>query len=129
MEDKEKLGRLQNVVIEEFLAMSPEEAMEFTTPEDLEAVKSNLADAIAQVGRARLVRAKEAAATDARRPRPVGSIGGADALRAARANDPEFDKKLSLAARKGGASYEADRAGIEEDLDELARWQDGEDPA
>ncbi|WP_077145892.1 hypothetical protein [Sphingopyxis sp. KK2] len=127
MEDKKNLDRLHDVVIEEFLAMSPEEVMEFTTQEDLDSVKSNLEDAIAQVGRARLARAKAAAATDARRPRPVGSTGGGDALRAARANDADFDKKLTLAARKGGASYEADRVGIEEDLDELRRWHEDED--
>ena len=129
MEDKEKLDRLHDVVIVEFLAMLPEEVMDFTKPEDLESVKSNLADAVARVGRARLARAKAAVAEDARRPRLVGLTGGAEALRAARANDPEFDKKLSLAARKGGESYEADRASIEEDLDELAQWQNGEDPA
>lgn len=129
MEDKEKLDRLQNVVIEEFLAMSPAEVMEFTPPEDLESVKANLADAIAQVGRARLARAKAAATADALRPRVVGATSGADALRVVRANDADFDKKLTLAARKGGESYEADRAGIEEDLAELHRWQDDEDPA
>ena len=129
MDDKGKLELLQDFFIEEFLAKSPEEVLEFTTPEDLESVKSNLAAAIAEAGRERLARAKEAALKDARRPRPVGSIGGAEALRQARANDADFDKKLTLAARKGSASYEADQAGIEEDLDELRRWEEDGDPA
>ncbi|MEV5023485.1 hypothetical protein MRBLMA1_003368 [Sphingobium sp. LMA1-1-1.1] len=129
MDDKEKLERLQDVVVEEFLAMSPEEVMAFTTPEDLASIKSNLADAIAAAGRARLARAKAAAAKDARRPRLVGAAGGADALRQARANDADFDRKLTLAARKGSASYEADQSGIEEDLDELRRWEEDGDQA
>jgi len=128
MDDKEKLERLQDVVVEEFLAMSPEEVMEFTTPEDLESVKSNLAAAIAEAGRARLARAKVAAAADARRPRLVALTGGAE-LRLVRANDAVFDKKLTLAARKGSASYEADQTGIEEDLDELRRWDEDGDLA
>lgn len=129
MDDKGKLGRLQDVVIEEFLAMSPDEVLEFTTPEDLESVKSNLSAAIAEAGRERLARAREAVLKDARRPRPIGSIGGAEALRQTRANDADFDKKLTIAARKGNASYEADQAGIEEDLDELRRWEEDGDSA
>jgi len=129
MDDKEKLERLQDVVIEEFLAMSPEEVMGFTTPEDLESIKSNLADAIAAAGRARLARARAAAEKDARRPRLVGAAGGADALRQARGSDADFDRKLTLAARNGSASYEADQSGIEEDLDELRRWEEDGDPA
>lgn len=124
MDDKEKLERLQDVVIEEFLAMSPEEVLARVTPEDLTSVKSNLATAIAKAGRARLAKAKLTAVADARRPRPVGSISGANALRQARAKDADFDKKLTLAARKGRASYEADQTGIEEDLDELRRWSE-----
>lgn len=129
MDHKEKLDRLHNVIIEEFMAMSPEEVIGYTSPEDLESVKSNLAAAIAEVGRTRLARAKAAAEADTRRPRPVGSTAGADALRNARANDADFDKKLTLAARKGGANYEADRMGIEEDLEELRRWDEDGDSA
>lgn len=46
---KEKLGRVQDAIIKGILEMSPEELMEFTTPEDLASVKSNLEDAIAKV--------------------------------------------------------------------------------
>lgn len=129
MDDEGKLGRLQQVVIEEFLTMSPEEVMEFTTPVDIASVKSTIAAAIAEAGRERLARAKAAAAKDARRPRLVGSPHGADALRQARANDSDFDRRLTLAARKGSASYEADQKGIEEDLDELRRWEEEGDEA
>lgn len=127
MDDKERLDRLQDVVIEEFLAMSAAEVMGFTTTEALESVKSNLAAAIAEAGRARLARAKAAAEKDARRPRLVASTSGAEALRAARAKDSDFDKRLTLAARNGSASYEADKSGIEEDLDELRRWEEDGD--
>ena len=43
-------------------------------------------------------------------------------LKAARAQDRSLDQKLTLAARSGGADYEADRPGIEEDLAELDAW-------
>jgi hypothetical protein len=129
MNNKEKIDRLIDAVIEEFLTMSSEEVMEHTTPEDIDAVNASVTSATAKVGRARLARAKSAAAMDARRPRPVGSASGADALREARANDAAFDKKLTLAARKASAGYEADQTGIEEDLDELRRWEEDGDPA
>ena len=129
MEDRKKLDRLHDAVIDSILSMSPEEAMEDTTPEDIEAMRAGLAKAAAKVGRSRLARAKAEAAADARRLRPSRSTGDAEALKQARANDDAFDKKLTLAARKGGPDFEADRAGIAEDLEELRRWDDDEDPA
>lgn len=129
MDEKEKFDRLLDAVIDEFLSMSPEEVMEHTTPEDMAAINASLSTAIGKAGRVRLARAKEAASADARRPRPVGSTGGAEALRQTRANDSDFDRKLTLAARKASAGYEADRNGIEEDLDELRRWEEDGDPS
>jgi hypothetical protein len=41
-----------------------------------------------------------------------------------RREDREFDKKLTLAARNGGADVEADADGIEEDLAELDAWKE-----
>jgi hypothetical protein len=130
MEDQEKLAKLQDAVVETILSMSPEEVMEDAAADDVASMKANLAAAIGKVGKERLARAKAAAVADARRPRPIGSAKGAEALREARANDATFDRKLTMAARTGGPDFEADREGIENDLEELRRWseEDG-DPA
>jgi hypothetical protein len=119
MTDRERLDRLDDDLIEAILAMSPEEAMEGITSEDLAKMRSNVSTAAAKVGRARLARAKEAAVADAKRPRPKDSARSAEELRQIRANDAAFNERLTLAARSGGPDYEADRANIEADLEEL----------
>lgn len=130
MDDLEKLERLQDAVVETILSMTPEEVKEEAAADDVASMKANLAVAIGKVGKERLTRAKAAAVADARRPRPVGSAKGAEALKEARANDATFDKKLTMAARTGGTDFEADRESIENDLEELRRSseEDG-DPA
>lgn len=119
MKEKERLDRLDDDLIETILAMTPEEAMEDITPEDLSAMRANISAANAMFGRRRLARAKVAAAADAMRPRPKATARSALALAEVRANDAAFNQKLTLAARKGGPDYDADRAGIEDDLEEL----------
>ncbi|WP_157219147.1 hypothetical protein [Flavisphingomonas formosensis] len=119
MKDIDRLDRLDDDLVETILAMSPEEAMEGVNPDDLAAMTANVAAAGAKVGRARLARAKAAAQSDAGRPKPTGSTRSAEALKSIRANDAVFNERLTLAARGGGESYEADRASIEADLEEL----------
>lgn len=119
MKEMERLDRLDDDLIETILAMSPEGAMEGVTPEDLATMTANVAAAGVKVGQARLARAKAAARSDAGRPKPIGSACGAEALKNIRANDAVFNERLTLAARSGGEDYEADRASIEADLEEL----------
>jgi hypothetical protein len=119
MKDIERLDRLDDDLIETILAMSPEEAMEGITPDDLAAMTANVTTAGAKVGRARLARAKAAARSDAAKPKPTASTRSAETLQNIRANDAAFNERLTLAARSGGESYEADRASIEADLEEL----------
>lgn len=118
MKEKELLDLLDDDLVDAILEMSVEDALEGVTPEDLAQMTGNVSAAAAKVGRARLARSK-AAAADAKFVRPAEPRYGAKALAEARANDAAFDKKLTLAARTGGPDFEADRVGIEEDLEEL----------
>ena len=119
MRELEQLDRLDDDLIATILEMTPGEAMEGIGGEELAAMRSRVSAAAAEVGRARLARARNAAISDATRPKPKQTPHGAAALAEIRANDNAFDEKLTLAARSGGADYEADRAGIEADLEEL----------
>ena len=119
MKDKEVLDHLDDDLVSEILGMSPEEAMDGVSPDDIARMTANVSAAAAKVGRARLAQARAAVTADAKVVRPLGPRNGAKALHDARANDAAFDNRLTIAARTGGPDYEADRTGIEEDLEEL----------
>ena len=129
-DDARKLALLDDVVMEALLA---DRADYVSTPEGsavAAGVRSRLTAAKATVARRRLELARAAVAGDRDRPRLVVSnpAAGAQALRLARAADPKLDRKLTMAARNEDAGFEADKAGIEEDLAELDAWEedDGE---
>jgi Phage terminase large subunit (GpA) len=91
----------------------------------IETIKAGFGKAKTLLGKRKLARAKAAVASYQganvvvlRRGTPTADLGSL------RREDREFDKKLTLAARNGGADVEADAAGIEEDLAELDAWKD-----
>lgn len=126
MNDKEKLARLDDLVLAEILSGSDEAILAETGPEALKALRNEIATARIRAGKGRMADAKASLAIARARPAVVSldEARGAKALKTARAQDRSLDQKLTLAARSGGADYEADRPGIEEDLAELDAWDD-----
>lgn len=126
MDDKEKLACLDDLVLAEILSTPDDAILAETGPEALKALRSEIATARIRAGKGRMADAKASLAIARARPAVVSldEARGAKALKTARAQDRSLDQKLTLAARSGGADYEADRLGIEEDLAELDAWDD-----
>jgi len=126
LDDAEKLTLLDEVVIETLLAGRADHVADAESAGAAARVRSRIAAAKAVIGKRRLERAKAGVAADHGRPRLVASNprAGARALRSARAADPALDRQLTLAARNEGEGFEADTAGIEEDMAELDAWED-----
>lgn len=124
--DAEKLSMLDDLVIEALLADRDDHVPDAGSSAASVAVRSSIAAAKAVVGRRRLAEAQAAVAAERARPRLVASNSeaGARALRSARAADPALDRKMTMAARNERESYEADEAGIAEDLAELEAWEE-----
>ena len=127
--DAEKLSRLDDVVIETLLADRGTYVADAESTAAVARVRTCIASAKAAVGKRRLEIAKAGVAADRSKPRLVVSDAGARALRSARAADPALDRKMTMAARNEDAGFEADEAGIEEDLAELDAWEDGDGKA
>ena len=128
LDDAEKLSILDDLVIEALLAGRADHVPDASSAAAAAEVRSEVAAAKAAVGKRRLEHAKAAVAADRGKPRlivsnqePVGR-----ALRSLRAADPDFDRKMTMAARNEGSGIEADEAGIAEDLAELDAWEDGD---
>lgn len=126
MGDKDKLALLDDLVIAEILATPDEEVLKGADPAGIAATRARAAAAKRLVGRQRMAEAKAAMAIERARPNvvPLDLTKGAAALRSLRAQDRGLDQKLTLAARSGRDGAEADQGGIEEDLAELAQWND-----
>jgi hypothetical protein len=125
MNDKDKLAHLDDLVIADILSMSESELRSAVSEADVEAIKAGFEKAKTLLGKGKLGRAKAAVASYQganvvvlRRGTPTADLGSL------RREDREFDKKLTLAARNGGADVEADADGIEEDLAELDAWKE-----
>jgi hypothetical protein len=120
-DDKDKLGRLDDLVIAEVAAAPDDEVLKVVGKEEIAHTRAAFATAKGLVGKSRMAQAKASVAI--LRARPLPGVGnrprGGAALRALRAQDTNLDNKLTMAARSGGASVEADEASIEEDLAEL----------
>lgn len=126
MDDKDKLALLDDLVLAEILAIPDDEILDGVTPGELEVLRQEVVAASIKAGKGRMADAKASLALARARPAVVSldQARGAAALKAARTNDRALDRNLTLAARNGGADYEADRPGIEEDLAELDAWDD-----
>lgn len=126
MNDKEKLSRLDEMVVAEIMAKSDAEILGEVGSDEIAAVRADFERAKLAMAKSRLANAKAAVANARSRPgfAPRSNAQGADALRSARSRDRGFDQKLTLAARSGQSDYEADKPGIEEDLAELESWKD-----
>ena len=126
MDDKDKLALLDDLVIAEILATPDDVILAGVSPGQIDALRQEVTTARIRAGKGRMADAKAALAIDRARPVVVSldQARRATALKSARAQDRTLDQKLTMAARSGGADYEADRPGIEEDLAELEAWDD-----
>ncbi|SFM31244.1 hypothetical protein [Methylobacterium pseudosasicola] len=126
MNDKDKLALLDDLVLAEILSSPDDVILAGMDAGRIDALRQEVATARIRAGKSRMAEAKVHIAIDRARPAVVSLdvARGATALRAARAQDRILDQKLTMAARNGGADYEADRPGIEEDLAELEAWDD-----
>ena len=128
MDDKDKLALLDDLVLAEILSTPDDAILAGMAPGRIDALRQEITTARIRTGKGRMADAKASLAIDRARPVVVSlnQARGSTALKAARAQDRTLDQKLTMAARSGGANYEADRTGIEEDLAELDAW-DAED--
>jgi hypothetical protein len=125
MNDKDRVDRLDHVMIEEILGLSDEEVAALVSQTDIDASRQGLRRAKATVGKLRLARAKTDVALHTAGAKPAGGDRRADGqrVRTLREADPALDKKMTLAARSGKANADADAASLEEDLSELEAWE------
>jgi hypothetical protein len=126
MDDREKLSRLDDLVLAEILSTPDDVILAGVSPGKIDALRQEITTARIKAGKGRMADAKASLAIDRARPVVVSldQARGAAALKAARGQDRTLDQKLTMAARSGGSDYEADRPGIEEDLAELEAWDD-----
>ena len=126
MDDKDKLARLDDLVLAEILSMPDDEILAGVEPAKLDALRQEVATARVKAGKSRMASAKASLALARARPTvvPLDPARRAAATRDARTRDRTLDQGLTLAARNGGVDYEADRPGIEEDLAELEAWEE-----
>ncbi|GJD30996.1 hypothetical protein PMNALOAF_2248 [Methylobacterium adhaesivum] len=126
MDDREKLSRLDDLLLAEILSTPDDVILAGIAPGKIDALRQEITTASIKAGKSRMADAKASLVIDRARPVVVSldQARGAAALKAARAQDRTLDQKLTMAARSGGADYEADRPGIEEDLAELEAWDD-----
>jgi hypothetical protein len=125
MNDKERVDRLDEAMIEEILGLSDAEAVALVGESDVAGSRQGLLRAKAMVGKLRLARAKADVALHIagdRTPRGDRRTDG-QRLQLLRKSDPILDKKMTLAARTGSANAEADAASLDEDLTELDAWE------
>ena len=125
MNDKERVDRLDEAIIDEILGLSDAEAAALVGESGVAGSRQGLLRAKAMVGKLRLARAKAdvalhvAGAGTAR----VGRRTDGQRVQLLRKSDPVLDMKMTLAARSGSTNAEADAARLDEDLTELDAWE------
>lgn len=125
MNDKDRVDRLDGVVIDEILGLDDAEVAALVNAAEIGASQQGLRQAKATVGKLRLARAKTGVALHAAGARKLagGQEPGGQRVQTLRKSDPVLDKKMTIAARSGKANADADAASMEEDLKELDAWE------
>jgi hypothetical protein len=125
-----KFENLCDAIIEDILSTPDDQIVAETSSEEIERVRAALARAEQEAGARMLASAKSESETwraNARRAVPASERTALrDRFDKFRTGDKEFEKKATLAARKGAKPTDGDLEGLADDYAELRRLEEDE---